>query len=223
MSSKKNKKKESEKRPVLVLDYDPRLPAIQQIQNKHWRSMRNQDQYLSKVFKEPPMTAFRRENNLRSLLIRSKVPEVPKIHEERKIKGMKQCGNACPACPYILEGKHIRINKNKKWTLNNKFTCETFNIVYMIECQKDQCKMRYIGQTQRGLKYRLAEHRGYVNNNDVSKSTGSHFNLPGHSQADLKISVIEKVKKKDKSYRETREEYHINQFNTYYEGLNRQN
>ena len=115
-----------------------------QIQNKHWRSMRNQDQYLSKVFKEPPMTAFRRENNLRSLLIRSKVPEVPKIHEERKIKGMKQCGNACPACPYILEGKHIRINKNKKWTLNNKFTCETFNIVYMIECQKDQCKMRYI-------------------------------------------------------------------------------
>ena len=90
-----------------------------------------------------------------------------------------------------------------------------------IERQKDKCKLRYIGQTQRQLKYRLAEHRGYINNHVETVSTGAHFNLPGHSQADLKITVIEQAKKKDKTYREIREEYHINKFYTYYEGLNR--
>ena len=32
---------------------------------------------------------------------------------------------------------------------------------------KEHCNMRYIGQTKRALKYRLAEHRIYVNNNIV--------------------------------------------------------
>ena len=76
-------KKEQEKRPVFALDYDPRLPSMQPIQAKHWRSMVNQDQYLAKVFPKPPLTAFRRKNNLRSLLIRSKVPIKPKVHQER--------------------------------------------------------------------------------------------------------------------------------------------
>ena len=176
----KGKNKEKEKRPVFALNYDPRLPSIQQIQAKHHRSMVNQDQYLAKVFPKPPLTAFRRENNLRSLLIRSKVPKNPKIHQERQIKGMTKCGKSCPACPYILEGKSVKIKENEKWTLNKRYTCESYNVIYLIECEKDNCKLRYIGQTKRALKYRLAEHRGYVNQNITDKSTGSHFNLPGH-------------------------------------------
>ena len=90
----------------------------------------------------------------------------------------------------------------------------------MIQCNKENCRMRYIGQTERGLKYRLAEHRGYVTQG-VINATGSHFRLPGHTVANLKITVIEHVKKKDKAYRESREEYHINKFNNIYNGLNK--
>ena len=152
------------KRPVFVLDYNPRLPSVPQIQSKHWRSMTNKDQYLSKVFQSPPLTAFRRDNNLKSILIRSKVPKEPELHPKRILKGMTKCGKSCPACPFILEGKNIKTNTNEKWILSKEFTCESFNVIYMIECQKDKCKLRYIGQTQRQLKYRLAEHRGYINN-----------------------------------------------------------
>ena len=91
----------------------------------------------------------------------------------------------------------------------------------MIQCDKEKCKMRYIGQTERGLKYRLAEHQGYVTQG-VINATGSHFRLPGHSVANLKITVVEQVKKRDRAYREIREEYHINKFNTFYDGLNKQ-
>ena len=51
-------------RPVFAVTYDPRLPSIQSIQAKHWRSMTSQDAYLAEVFKEQPLTAFRRQRNI---------------------------------------------------------------------------------------------------------------------------------------------------------------
>ena len=42
----KIRKKESENRPVFSNQYDPRLPAIQQVVAKHWRSMVTQNKYL---------------------------------------------------------------------------------------------------------------------------------------------------------------------------------
>ena len=47
------------------------------------------------------------------------------------------------------------------------------------------------------LKFGLADHRGYVSNGDISKSTGAHFNLPGHSLADLRVTVIEQTRGKN--------------------------
>ena len=60
-------------RPVLVLPYNPRLPPVQSIIAKHWRSMGSQDSYLKSVFKEPPLTVYKRNKNLRSYLIRAKL------------------------------------------------------------------------------------------------------------------------------------------------------
>ena len=66
---KSNKPKQTQ-RPVLVTPYDPRLPAITTIQAKHWRTMVNQESYLKQVFPEQPMTAFRRQQNIRGRLVR---------------------------------------------------------------------------------------------------------------------------------------------------------
>jgi hypothetical protein len=81
--------------------------------------------------------------------------------------------------------------------------------------------MRYIGETKRILKFRLADHRGYVNSGDDT-ATGEHFNLPGHSLFDLSITILEQVMKKDDLYRKKREKYFIRKFNTFYRGLNGQ-
>ena len=113
------------------------------------------------------------------------------------------------------------MEKNKKWILNRNVTCENSNVIYMIECQKHNCKEgRYIGETYRPLKYRLAEHRGYVTNHVTNQPTGAHFNLPGHSLSDMRIIILEQVKVKGDLYRK-REKYFINKFNTLYEGMNR--
>ena len=69
---------------------------------------------------------------------------------------------------------------------------------------------------------RLAEHRGYVTNKVTDKSTGEHFNLPGHSLADIEATVIEQTQGKGSEYRKEREHYFIRKFNTYYKGLIKQ-
>jgi hypothetical protein len=213
-------RKQTDRRPVFALTYDPRLPSIQSMQAKHWRSMVTQDPYLSEVFAQPPLTAYRRQRNIRDHLIRAKVPSDPKLHPERRQRGMKKCGRNCTACPYIREVKSLRVN-NTEWKINQSLNGEISNCIYMIECKKDNCSMRYIGETKRILKFRLADHRGYVNSGDDT-ATGEHFNLPGHSLFDLSITILEQVMKKDDLYRKKREKYFIRKFNTFYRGLNGQ-
>ena len=43
----------------------------------------------------------------------------------------------------------------------------------------------YIGETKRMLKFRLADHRGYVTDKDRTNASGLHFNLPVESLAYL--------------------------------------
>ena len=214
-------RREAERRSVFALTYDPRLPAIQTIQAKHWRSMVSQDPYLSEVFTQPPLTAFRRQRNIKDHIIRAKLPVDPKMYPERRQRGMKKCGKNCTACPYIREVKSLRMN-GKDWKINQNLNCNTYNCVYMIECKKDNCKLKYVGETKRILKFRLADHRGYINNQDYTTATGEHFNSPGHSLSDLSITILERVKTMDDLYRREREKYFIRKFNTFYRGLNRQ-
>ena len=218
----KVKKKTVQNRPIFAVKYDPRLPSIQQIQAKHWRAMTLQNNYLSEVFEEPPLTAYRGQNNLRDMLIKSKVPPLPPLYPRREIRGMAKCGNSCTACIFVKEGKIVKINSENIWKIKRKVNCNTFNCIYMIQCQKDKCKEKYIGQTGRLLKFRIAEQRSYINNQVTSKATGAHFNLPGHSLADMKFTVLEQVKYNDEAYRRERESYHINKFNTFFQGLNRE-
>ena len=145
---KKVNRKSSNKRPVFATKFDPRLPNIPNIQSKHWRSMKISDQHLAEIFPEPPMTGFRKQRNLQSFLIKSKVPKAPDKYQKRQLNGMMKCGNSCPTCPFIKEGKEVNLNNNSKWKINGKFTCETSNCIYMIECKQDKCKQPYIGQTK---------------------------------------------------------------------------
>ena len=92
-SLENNQKKQTKNNiPVFALKFDPRLPAITKIQAKHWRTM-TQDSYMAEVFPQPPLTAFRRQNIFKDILIKAKVPEEPKHYSQRQKIGMSKCGN----------------------------------------------------------------------------------------------------------------------------------
>ena len=70
---KKVNKEKTSSRPVFVMHFDPRLPSIPAIIQKHWRTM-TQDPRLKEVFPAPPLVAYKRPQNIKEKLIRSKVP-----------------------------------------------------------------------------------------------------------------------------------------------------
>ena len=80
---------------------------------------------------------------------------------------------------------------------------------------------QYIGESERVLKNRLAEHIGYVKSKNINQPTGEHFNLPGHTLSNMNILILEKVKNFNTNYRKEREKYLIRKFNTYYNGMNK--
>ena len=71
--------------------------------------MTSQDKYMAMISPQPPLTAFRRQKNLKDLLISAKVPE--KWRPVREQKGMTKQSKEKQrkACPFIKNGCKIRI------------------------------------------------------------------------------------------------------------------
>ena len=81
--------------------------------------------------------------------------------------------------------------------------------------------MQYVGETYKRLKDRFLQHQGYVRSNKITKATGQHFNLPGHSLSDMRITAIEQIHSNDHMYRKVREKMYINLGNTKHKGMNK--
>ena len=204
-------------RPVFVIHYDPRLPSVNNIIKKHYRSM-IEDPKMKEVFPDPPLIAYRRQKNIRQYLIRAKVP--PDVRRpKRKLPGMKKC-NSCVYCHYIMTGDHVKFTATKYiHQITTQITCNTRNLIYLITCLK--CLMQYVGETDRRLKDRFLEHQGYVRNKHLNKATGEHFNLPGHSLSDMHITALEHVQNADEAFRKVREKMYTRLGNTKLKGMNK--
>ena len=100
--------------------------------------MTSQDQLMKDTFPEPPLVAYKRQKNLGDFLIRAKVNPKNNRKSNRKLRGMKKCGQECHACPYINERKNIK-SGNHTWNIENILDCNTENIVYLIQCDKENC------------------------------------------------------------------------------------
>ena len=167
----------------------------------------------------PPMVAYRRPPNLKEKLVRAKIPPAW-TRPKRTIPGMKKCNYNCLTCPYVQQSKFVAANTSKfKHDIQGSVDCQTQNVVYCLSC--DKCPEQYVGETEKSLSQRFSQHRGYVNTKKTDQATGHHFNQPGHSLSDMRITVIEKIYSKDPQMRKARESFFINKLNTFYKGMNR--
>ena len=90
----------------------------------------------------------------------------------------------------LLESRHQENFFTPKYDYYGYTNCDygCTICVYLIECQKINCKQKYIWETERNITTRIMEHRGYIIN-FKHKATGDHFNLPGHSVKDMKYTI----------------------------------
>ena len=189
-----------------------------------WKCMIDKDQHLKDVFHKPPMVAFRQPKNssLRSKLIKTKLP----TRNQWTLPGLKRCKKSrCSTCTHIIEGNQVQSSNNKKFivSLPDPVACETSNVVYCISFDKPACKfVEYIGETGARLKDHFSQLLGYIRCAEHDKfPTGKHFNLPGHTENNMKVSVTEKYRIESFNYRKNREAQFINLFDTKRNGLNK--
>ena len=215
---KRVEREKSDDRVVFVVTYDPRLPSISKIIGKHWRTM-VKDPRMMEIFPKPPLVAYKRPKNIKDTLIRSKMPERGATKPKRTLKGMHKCGS-CRTCQFVQTGKLVRAKATSEVVeINTNVSCRDSNVVYLINCNR--CGEQYIGETEKTLHTRFSQHQSYVKNRNISKATGNHFNQRGHSLADMKVTVLEKIYNQDPNYRKERESMWIRKFNTKYKGINR--
>ena len=69
----------------------------------------------------------------------------------------------------------------------------------------------------------MSEHRDYVKRDVVTEPSGEHFSKRGHTVAELKGQVLEKVRSKDPFVLRAREHLLIQRFDTFRHGLNKEN
>ena len=216
---KKVSRNKNTDRVCFVLTYDSRLPAVPALVTKHWYSM-IQDPYLKAVFPKPPLVSFRRQKNIRQKVIRATVPPAPS-RPTRILPGMKPCGH-CAQCPFIMSGKVVKASaSNFQVEHTESLNCESERIIYLIECDKPACKgIQYVGKFYGMAKTRLSSHRSSINTKQLKKTIGAHFNGPGHSECNLKFTILERVSSKNPLYLREREIYYMQKFNTKMHGLN---
>ena len=123
--------KNKEKQPIFAVKYDP-MPMLA----KHYRSMISQDSHLKQCFPKPPLTAYKRQSNIRNFLIKSKIPPPPELYPRRNLRGTKRCSKSCSTCPYIKEGDEIKVTHQSSWKILKRVTCESYNIIYILDCEK---------------------------------------------------------------------------------------
>ena len=75
------------------------------------------------------------------------------------------------------------------YKINRRFSCESECVIYALTCSICRDAI-YIGQTKRRVADRFREHINSVTSNSGISTVSDHFNLPGHSRNNMRISVL---------------------------------
>ena len=212
------KKREENKCVPFVLTFHPRLRQLGSKLQKHFHLLQTSDR-LKKAFPEAPMVAFRRQQNLKDLLVHtaSKGDE-----NEPEQDTVRRChAPRCKCCQHVQESNDFEIN-GKKHQVRRGGDCKSDNLIYGIRCRK--CQTWYIGESSLKLRDRVNGHRASIKRiqkgetlNAQMTDTGAadHFSKKDHDfERDAEFHILEKGDWSETSDRKSRESFFICKFGT---------
>lgn len=142
------------------------------------------------------ISSYRKNPNLRDILVRSKFHSGPPIAPS-------------PLAKYYRQHRFIE-NGEGGWVIHQQLTLQTDNIIYRITCTR--CKLTYIGETKNTLHARLQQHIYNITSNNKTTHLVQHFQE--HGLTHFKISGLESSPTWNTKMRRRREQHFIALFNT---------
>ena len=198
------KEKNANNRVPFVITYHPALSNLSNIVREHWTTIQKHPE-LCKIFKEPPVLAFRKPKSLKDILVRADISPRSAYNGQCQKCDSRRCMTCTNIqCTQTFSSTHT----GEKFIIYCNANCKTENIIYLLECAI--CGLQYIGETKQQLSKRLNGHRSDANcKPDLLRSTGHH-----DSFGKLKVTIIDHNPKWDDKSRQERESFWIRKLKT---------
>ena len=201
-----NSKSNDEDVLTFVTTYNDCTSQLRQTVYECWPLL-HRDNILLQLFPKPPIMSLRKNPSLSNKLVKSKPDPLPELLSEHsnpiiepppmniidaQEAKISKCGRrTCRLCPMLITDTSVRSKLNKrKHRIYGEFTCQTTNLVYMLECKK--CGKQYIGQTVLSFAHRVAKHLLTINGKGSDK-LALHFNNDGHGIHHISFQPIAKL------------------------------
>ena len=197
----------NDERVPLVLTYNRLLPNVQEVVHKRY-SILQRSKRCREIFKKPPLTSYRRDTNIRDMLIHSKHR---KMFEYEKA-GTHVCDKRCAMCKHMEVGETFSDVSQNKYVTNEHIDCKSTNVVYGIKCKKCN-QLVYVGETGVTVYERFQNHLTTIKGKS-DEPVPNHFSNHGHVLEDVRIVGIEKIKNNDILLRKARETFWIRKLGT---------
>ena len=163
----------------MVLTYHPLNERIKRILLRNFNIL-SSDSETRAVFPQPPLVAYRRDSNLRDILVHSSDSSQSSFQA-----GTSPCLHArCGTCHYISSDTSVR-GPQYSFVIKKAFSCQTSGLVYRISCRR--CPAVYIGEIGRTLRQRFGEHLRSIEKNLPGFPVAENFNTAGHSIDDALV------------------------------------
>ena len=135
------------------------------------------------VFPQPPLVTYRRDSNLRDILVHTSDSSQSTFHT-----GTSPCLQArCCTCHYISSDTNVR-GPQYSFVIKKAFSCQTSGLVCCISCCRSPAV--YIGETGCTLRQRFGEHLQSIGKNLPGFPVAEHFNMVGHSIDDALVRGV---------------------------------
>ena len=122
-------------------------------------------------------------------------------------------------------GQKKRMKTFFRWgKLNLDFCVNNFIYTFRLRIFFSRCRDNYLSSLSLSQCIRNQDKRQIISwtllSSLINCAVGEHFSLLGHSIDNLRVIILEKVKLKEQ-YRKESEKYFIRKFDTYYNGMNK--
>ena len=152
---------------IFTTKYNPRGPNIKNIMNKNLH-------ILNENLKNDILVAYKRENNMKELLLRADPYQIKADLLDRTPHSYKSCKRACDSCTnFVGETSTIKSNATGRlFYIKRDSSCISKNVIYVAYCTK--CGKQGVGSTT-NWKPRLANYKSHIKMKRPTCRIARHF------------------------------------------------
>ena len=165
--------------PTFIITYNPHNPELRKwLKEVHFILLA--DHKLAKIYPHPPSVTFRQPKNLKQILCRNTLKNLPYRDGSDLGDNPPGCfkyshggrGRKCLLCPRLKEGDKFKSTyTGMSYNVRHNLTYKSKYVIYLITCKS--CNKQYTGKTTQYMHLRHGGHRSEVDNE--SSELGEHY------------------------------------------------